>query len=480
MATSGTNYTGKWSLNDGVLTISPKSGTAGTMRPDGYTLAGANLLNYISLTTDEIESVRSIVFEKSINLHEVGFMQDYFERKDYKNLLMKDFFTLDFTPAFPNLETVDITGLQTSSMESAMIFPSPIENVIGLNNLETKKCTNYNYIFNETKISEIDISQWDMDAAESRYLMFGGSTTQIVKIPTLEAGANTYENRQINIAFEKVKATNENGITIHSDEDFWKLPATERGGTWTREYNAQDFKLVVTNSERSESTVTINLSYETTAAASLSLFVKRKGDAAFPSTASYTKDYSVGAGTDTVSLTVETDEAYDVELIFSDGATNLYTFVDIDSNQLLIEIDDAGNLTTIGSVTASGNMTACGTKLVWEAGDSYTISGDIQTAGYVTTSSKSVRFIIPLNKPVASEVTGVTISNLKLTLRQGGKYTHGSSATSGVTPASIDAALNDGFITVKCTMSSTTNAVNNDTIGISTSEGGAKPTITFS
>lgn len=88
MATSGTNYTGKWSLNDGILTISPKSGTAGTMRPDGYTLAGANLLNYISLTSDEIESVRSIVFEKSINLHEVGFMQDYFERKDYKNLLM--------------------------------------------------------------------------------------------------------------------------------------------------------------------------------------------------------------------------------------------------------------------------------------------------------------------------------------------------------------------------------------------------------
>lgn len=117
---------------------------------------------------------------------------------------------------------------------------------------------------------------------------------------------------------------------------------------------------------------------------------------------------------------------------------------------------------------------------IHKSGDSYTIASSIHTAGYVTSSSKSVRFSIPLSKPVASDVTSVTISNLKLTLRQGGKYTHGSSASTGVAPSSITASVDNGFIMVNCIMSSTTNAVNNDVIGISTYEGGAKPTITFS
>ena len=139
-----------------------------------------------------------------------------------------------------------------------------------------------------------------------------------------------------------------------------------------------------------------------------------------------------------------------------------------------------GTVTAEDTVTAGGNVSAKGIKLVYEKGDSYTIISSIHTAGYVTSSGASVRFMLPLDKPVASDVTKVTIDNLSLTLRQGGKYTHGSSSSTGATPKSVAATINPGFIMVNCTMSSTTNAVNNDTIGVSTYEGGKHPTITFS
>ncbi len=152
-----------------------------------------------------------------------------------------------------------------------------------------------------------------------------------------------------------------------------------------------------------------------------------------------------------------------------------------DTNSNAFTVDWDGNVRAGGTFKAFCKADSSGgVGLVWEAGDSYTVASSIHTAGYVTSSSKSVRFSIPLSKPVASDVTSVTISNLKLTLRQGGKYTHGSSATTGVAPSSITASVDNGFIMVNCNMSSTTNAVNNDVIGISTYEGGAKPTITFS
>lgn len=105
---------------------------------------------------------------------------------------------------------------------------------------------------------------------------------------------------------------------------------------------------------------------------------------------------------------------------------------------------------------------------MYRPGDSFTV--EVNTAGYVTASSTSVRFMVPLSRAVSSDVSNVTVSGMSVILRQDGKYTHGSSASVSVTPSSISAWARDrgggNYLTVWATMGSTTNAVNNDCVGI--------------
>lgn len=99
----------------------------------------------------------------------------------------------------------------------------------------------------------------------------------------------------------------------------------------------------------------------------------------------------------------------------------------------------------------------------YTAGDSVTI--DANTSGYVTASAKSVRFIIPLSKPVIG-ATAAAVSFSFLSLRQNGKYTHGTG--DGVLPSAVEhSAINPCGIEVWLTFGNTTNAVNNDTVGVS-------------
>ena len=99
--------------------------------------------------------------------------------------------------------------------------------------------------------------------------------------------------------------------------------------------------------------------------------------------------------------------------------------------------------------------------------DTMTVS-DCRTAGFVTNSSKDVYFMVSLTKPVISGTTSavsMSVSNVKLQLRQNGYYTHGTS--SAITPSSATARYVPGVgIHMKCTMSATTNATNNAPVGV--------------
>lgn len=98
-------------------------------------------------------------------------------------------------------------------------------------------------------------------------------------------------------------------------------------------------------------------------------------------------------------------------------------------------------------------------------GDSITLS--YRGAGYVTNSSKDVSFVIPLTMPVIGSPTVTVTSVNGFTLRQGNKYTHGSSAEISVYPDSYEATLSYFLgIHVTATFSDTTNVTNNDAIGI--------------
>lgn len=98
-------------------------------------------------------------------------------------------------------------------------------------------------------------------------------------------------------------------------------------------------------------------------------------------------------------------------------------------------------------------------------GDSITLS--VRTAGYVTNSGKDVSFFVSLSEPIVGSPT-ITVDSLNgFTLRQGAKYTHGSSANGYAKPTSYSAVYSMmAGVFITATFSDTTNVTNNDSIGI--------------
>lgn len=100
------------------------------------------------------------------------------------------------------------------------------------------------------------------------------------------------------------------------------------------------------------------------------------------------------------------------------------------------------------------------------AGDS--IGATFGTAGYITSSSKDVSFIIPLSKPIIGNPT-VTVTSVEgLMVRQNNKYLYGGSSTKYVKPKkyTIHSTLNGGCIHIFATMPNTTDVTNNSPCGI--------------
>lgn len=111
----------------------------------------------------------------------------------------------------------------------------------------------------------------------------------------------------------------------------------------------------------------------------------------------------------------------------------------------------------------------------YRKGDSIDIT-NFRSAGYVTSSSKNVWFVLPLTKPIFGS-PAVTVDSINgFILRQNNAYTHGSSGDTWITPASYSVA---GYhhlgVVINATFTSTTNVINNAPIGIQWSG-----TITFS
>lgn len=117
-----------------------------------------------------------------------------------------------------------------------------------------------------------------------------------------------------------------------------------------------------------------------------------------------------------------------------------------------------GDLTVVGALSTTG-----GYKLYYESGD--TIAGKWKGGGYVTTAKKEVVFTVPLARPIVGNPT-ISVS-ASLIIRQGSKYTHGSSSSVKVTPKSyeIERGIGDA-ICITCVMSDLTNAVNNDACAV--------------
>lgn len=104
----------------------------------------------------------------------------------------------------------------------------------------------------------------------------------------------------------------------------------------------------------------------------------------------------------------------------------------------------------------------------YRAGDIIDFTGNkaIRTAGYLTSSNQNVVFTICLPRPIIGSPTVTVGSGQGFVLRQGNSYTHGSAASTFVTPTSYSAVLNPSGIVVTAVFDVTTNSTNNDAIGI--------------
>lgn len=104
------------------------------------------------------------------------------------------------------------------------------------------------------------------------------------------------------------------------------------------------------------------------------------------------------------------------------------------------------------------------------------VSLTFRGTGWVTSSSTVVYFWVPSTRYILGSPTITVTSNDGFKLRQSGNYTHGSTVSANVKPSSYSASYSvSAGICIAATFDSTTNAINNDTIGIYWSG-----TITFS
>lgn len=101
----------------------------------------------------------------------------------------------------------------------------------------------------------------------------------------------------------------------------------------------------------------------------------------------------------------------------------------------------------------------------YRRGDS--IDVNMGMAGFVTTGSKEIYFVVPLGKPVIGNPTVSVASINGLTLRQNGAYKCGSTGSSSTSPSRYGASVVDSnAVRVTAIWNSSTDAANNDTIGI--------------
>lgn len=128
----------------------------------------------------------------------------------------------------------------------------------------------------------------------------------------------------------------------------------------------------------------------------------------------------------------------------------------------------SGNTSVCGkdvSIAVSNTSSPVEYRPYLRKGDSITFV--LRTAGYVTNAGKDVAFVVPFAVPIIGNPTVTAASTKGFVLRQGNNYTHGSTASVYVTPATYTATINQfSGVYITARFASATNVTNNDSIGI--------------
>lgn len=112
-----------------------------------------------------------------------------------------------------------------------------------------------------------------------------------------------------------------------------------------------------------------------------------------------------------------------------------------------------------------GKLVGVSGMLPYKAGDSFTISS-FAFNGFLTGANTSIRFCIPLSKPVAASSAAITGGGR---IRQNGEYLFGTGSVDAnfSTLDSVTCTIQEGFLTVSMTKSAGFGGTNNDTVSFS-------------
>ena len=387
---TGINNTVKWTLTDGELVIEPVNGVSGVARAGWLT---KTLFQFCTGMTDsEWNSVRHIVYEDSVAFEAIKEIGGGYDR------IMP---TITYSALSPNtnVETVDVSGLNTVGVESfygAFAWAVNLVSVIGLDNLDTSSVTKYGEMFTRTSLSIIDISNFenlDVSTTIVGFMFDQNPYLQTVILPTNFNLKRAYEvsgtdQYYFGIASSRIPATKD-GVTISSDEDFFKLTATSQGGTWVRDISGSaELKFNVNKVVRDGNSAEMQYTYYASSATA-EVYLKETNQSSFPSTPSNT--FSIkGTGTDSITLTLASDSAYDVMVKVYDGETTLYTYPSIDSNVLLFSVDEDGNAKAAGDIEdGAGNTLAKIVEVQKTFGTAWGLSANLA----LTTEDKKIPLI---------------------------------------------------------------------------------------
>lgn len=354
MATSGTNNTVKWTLSNGVLTISPKSGSSGiAIRPAMPTYF--NLRGWITLTDDEVKNVQSIKFTGNIQLYTKNWLDDTAYKETNLGRLIY---------GFSNASKIDVSGLNTAGVKDfSRFFPRSLMNLTGLSSMNVASGKDFSYMFDDTNLESLDLSTFPLNSADDiMYMLSDMSYCHTVKLPSNFSRKYAYvdsDSGQIasdfGLASSRIPATKD-GVTVTSDEDFFKLDSAQ-GGTWTRDVSGSATLLFkVKSTSREANIATVNYQYATSSA-TVSIYLKKASESSFPSTVFKTVTIS-GTGNGSVNIELATDDAYDIKMVASDGNTSIYLYPSVGSNILLFEVDEEGNVEFSGGITTGGDVHA--------------------------------------------------------------------------------------------------------------------------
>lgn len=349
MATSGTNYTGKWTLLNGVLTLAPASGSSGQFRSGHFTYFQEDLLDYITLTKDERNTVESIVFSGDVSFYNAISGGGYSKQTSYVDFINYHDWQ---SGVFPNLTNIDVSGWNVSGGRnfSRLFEIDSLTTIIGLSSLDVSSGTDFSDMFDGSKLSSVDVSNFPLNVANDISGMFDNMKycSEIILPSNFARTSNGSSSSQSQYLFGLARAT-KNGITVTTDEDFFKL-TTPQGGAWARDISGTaDLIFRVKSTSRDGNTAQIAYSYACSSA-TVSVYLKKSSDSSFPSTAETTVSLT-GSGEGTITVTLAEDDAYDVWIQVTDGTTTIYLYPSIDSNVLLWSVDSGGNMTAAGYVS---------------------------------------------------------------------------------------------------------------------------------